>query len=201
MTLKVVGAGLGRTGTTSLKFALERLLGGRCYHMLEVMHRPEHMAGWRAAALGEPPHWQTFFAGFEAAVDWPAAAFWRELADAFPTAVIVLSVRDAEAWWQSASATIFPAGARASGPWREMIDAVFGRRFTTDLTNKKRCIELYNAHVAEVRRNAPRERLLEWQPSDGWQPLCRALGVAVPDLPFPHENTSGQFRSKVTPVV
>ena len=79
MTLRVVGAGLGRTGTHSLKLALEQLLGGPCYHMVEVLGRPDQAAVWSRAARGEEPDWTTFLAGYEATVDWPAASFWREL--------------------------------------------------------------------------------------------------------------------------
>lgn len=111
MTLRVVGAGLGRTGTTSLKLALERLLGGPCYHMSEVFQHPEHIGHWHGAARGDMPDWRALFAGYVAAVDWPAASFWREISAAFPQALVVLSVRDPDAWWQSASSTISP-------PWR-----------------------------------------------------------------------------------
>src|SRR5687768_4747018 len=109
MGLKVVGAGLGRTGTHSLKEALERLLGGPCYHMIEVFGRPDDIPTWHAAANGEMPPWNEFLAEFHAAVDWPAAAFWPELSEANPEAIILLSTRDTEGWWRSADQTIFEA--------------------------------------------------------------------------------------------
>src|SRR5262245_3217336 len=102
MSLRVVGAGLGRTGTMSLKIALERLLGAPCYHMIEVFQHPEHVAFWHEAALGRMPDWDQLFAGYAAAVDWPSAAFWPELMEAYPDALVVLSVRDTQSWWQSA---------------------------------------------------------------------------------------------------
>ncbi len=113
MTLRVVGAGLGRTGTTSLKEALGLLLGGPCYHMLEVQERPGDPDAWGDAYDGRPPEWRTFFDGYRATVDWPAAPFWSEVSSAFPDALILLSVRDPDAWWKSASNTIFPAMANA----------------------------------------------------------------------------------------
>src|SRR5579884_4290855 len=113
--LRVIGAGIGRTGTHSLKLALERLLGGRCYHMVEVFQRPEHIPVWAAAAKGEPVDYRRLLDGYVAAVDWPSAAFWPELAAAFPDAVIVLSSRDADGWWRSASRTIFEAMRRGPG--------------------------------------------------------------------------------------
>src|SRR5690348_10458482 len=106
MSLRVIGAGCGRTGTMSLKLALERLLGAPCYHMVEVFAHPEHVPDWHAAALGNMPDWNALFAGYAAAVDWPASAFWPELSAAFPDALVVLSVRDAQSWWQSAHETI-----------------------------------------------------------------------------------------------
>jgi hypothetical protein len=193
VTLRVVGAGLGRTGTLSLKLALERLLGAPCYHMLEVFSHPEHVAAWHAAARGRPPDWRALFAGYRAVVDWPAASFWPELSAAFPDAVVLLSVRDADAWWRSAHGTIFPASMSASGEWRAMIDDLFAARFTSALDDRAACIAAFERHNARVRAEVPRARLLEWRAEDGWAPLCRALGVDVPDEPFPRANTTEQF--------
>ncbi|MEZ4215328.1 MAG: sulfotransferase [Myxococcota bacterium] len=208
MTLRVVGAGLGRTGTMSLKAALERLLGAPCYHMLEVFQHADHVALWEAAArapvaaparspLGDRAAWRALLDGYAAAVDWPACAFWPELAHAFPDALVLLSTRDPQAWWRSASATIFPSIAGGTPEWRSMIEAVFARHFTTAIDDEGACIEAYERHVARVRAAVPRERLLEWQPGDGWEPLARALGVAVPDEPFPHTNTTEDFRARL----
>ena len=196
MTPRIVGAGLGRTGTMSLKRALERLLGAPCYHMLEVLQRPEHVPIWHRAAEGQLPDWRRFLEGYGAAVDWPIAAFWREISAAFPDAIVLLSVRDPESWWRSASSTIFPSSLKAEGDWRRMLDALFAARFTSAITDKAASIAAYEHHVARVRADAPPERLLEWQPSDGWAPLCAALGVPVPDEPFPHENTTRDFQSR-----
>src|SRR5207244_1907794 len=119
MSLRVVGAGLGRTATYSLKIALERLLGAPCYHMVEVFEHPEHVATWHDAALGRMPDWQEFLAGYAAAVDWPASAFWREMSEAFRDAIILLSTRDPVSWWESAHATIFQAMGHGSPEWRQ----------------------------------------------------------------------------------
>lgn len=197
MTIRVVGAGLGRTGTMSLKRALERLLGVPCYHMTEVFAHPEHVGAWQEAARGQMPDWGALLQGYGAAVDWPAAAFYRELAAAFPQAKVVLSRRDPEAWWRSASTTIFPAMASAEDDaWRRMIEDVLATRFTLALTDKDACIAAYERHVAEVRRTVPADRLVEWRPADGWRPLCDALGLPVPAEPFPHANTGDEFRSR-----
>jgi hypothetical protein len=202
VSLRVVGAGLGRTGTHSLKLALEQVLGGPCYHMLEVINRPDQAAAWHAAARGEEPDWAVFLGGYVATVDWPAASFWQELAHASPEAVIVLSVRDSEAWWKSASETIFSVVARGAPPddpgavaELAMITEVLDRRFTSGWRDRATAIAAYDAHNAQVRATAPPHRLLEWRPGDGWEPLCGALGVAVPAEPFPHVNTTSEFRA------
>lgn len=198
MGLKVIGAGVGRTGTTSLCAALETLLGGRCYHMHEVLQRPGDAPIWHSAMNGDAQNWSDFFVDYAAAVDWPAAAVWSELAAAFPQALIILSTRtDAQTWWRSASNTIFPASQDApAGPWRDMAMAMFGNHFTAEINDEAKSIAAYEAHNKAVRASAPSERLLEWQPELGWEPLCRALAVPVPNEPFPHANTSEVFHER-----
>ncbi|HYC54048.1 MAG TPA: sulfotransferase [Candidatus Binatia bacterium] len=196
MSLRVVGAGLGRTGTLSLKVALEQLLGGPCYHMAEVVAHPEHIGVWHQAALGNFPDWNTVFADYRAAVDWPVAAFWEPIAEAFPDAVIVHSIRDPDSWWESASSTIFPTARAAQGPWREMLDALFDNHFTTDLHDRAACIAAYQRHNAHVLASADPKRLVEWTAKEGWAPLCKALGVPVPEAPFPRVNTKEEFHER-----
>jgi len=196
MTLRIVGAGLGRTGTHSLKIALEQLLGAPCYHMMEVFGHPEHIPLWHGAATGDLPDWDRLFDGYVAAVDWPIASFWREVSAVYPDAVVLLSTRsDGETWWRSASQTIFAVtDAVGDGPFRDMWDAIATHRFTPQYRERDAAIEAYQRHNDEVRREVPPERLVEWQPGDGWEPLCRAVGVPVPDEPFPHVNTTDDFR-------
>jgi len=200
MTLRVVGAGLGRTGTHSLKIALEQLIGAPCYHMLEVFGHPEHIPVWERAAKGDLPDWDELFAGYEAIVDWPGASFWKDMADAFPDAIILLSTRsDADTWWKSAHATIFQVIAnRPAGEEDEFLamwEAIAHNRFTPHTDDADAAKAAYERHNAEVRAQADPARLVEWQPGDGWEPLCAALHVAVPDEPFPHVNTTDDFRA------
>jgi len=194
MTLRVVGAGLGRTGTNSLKLALERLLQQPCYHMWEVFSHPEHAPIWTAATQGKVPDWDAFLGDYGATVDFPAAAFWPELMAAYPQSLVLLSVRDTDSWWRSCRRTIFSTEYPAPPePIEEMIDHMWRERFTAkinDETVTKAAFEKFNNRV---RQEVPPERLLEWRPGDGWGPLCAALGVAVPDVPFPHVNTSDSF--------
>jgi len=197
MGLRLIGAGVGRTGTLSLRTALETLLGAPCYHMFEVRHHPEHIPLWHAAARNEAVDWRGLLGNYAAAVDWPASAFWPEIAAAFPEAVILLSSRDAEAWWKSASDTIFEAMQGVDNEWRRMIDAMFENRFTSAIDDKAACIAAYEAHNRAVRERAPAARLVEWHPGDGWEPICKALHLPVPDLPFPHVNSTEEFRATV----
>ena len=200
MPPRIVGAGVGRTGTLSLKLALERLLGEPCYHMMEVFSHPAHASRWLAAARGEPVDWSDLLRAYGAAVDWPAAAFWPELAEAFPDALVLFSVRAADRWWESASETIFRAlRASPEGEWRSMIEAVLGSRFTLALDDREAVVAAYENHNERVRAAVPRERLIEWHPGDGWEPLCRALDVAVPEEPFPHVNTRADFLGRHAP--
>jgi hypothetical protein len=200
MSLKVVGAGMGRTGTHSQKIALEKLLGEPCYHMVEVFQHPDHVQVWHDAALDKPVDWQSLMAGYAAAVDWPASAFWKEMSEAFPDAIILLSLRDPESWWSSASETIFrhvPSMADDRKEWFAMIQAIFKERFTADIHDKDACIAAFNRNNEEVLREAPKDRLLVWRPQDGWKPICDALGVPVPDEPFPRSNTKEEFIARV----
>jgi len=201
VALRVVGAGLARTGTTSLRLALQTLLGGACYHMQEVFSRPDHVTAWHRASLGNLPDWDELFAGFDAALDWPASGFWRELSAANPDAVVLLSVRESpEMWWQSASRTVLhvaeldpPAGEEA---WFAMYLDFLRTRFTEHWQDAGTAMAAYVRHNDAVRAEIPPDRLVEWLPGDGWPPLCAALGLPIPDEPFPHLNTSGQFRAR-----
>jgi hypothetical protein len=198
MGLQIVGAGLGRTGTHSLKIALEQLIGGCCYHMIEVFGRPEDPGVWTAALQGEQPDWDEFLAPFSAAVDWPACAMWRELAAAYPDAPVLLSTRDTDGWWRSASSTIFEVMDSPNVPsnpgWMAMTEAMFAR-FTPDWRDETSAKAAFEAHNAAVRAGIPSDRLVEWRPGDGWAPLCEALGLPVPAEPFPHVNRTDEFRA------
>lgn len=199
MTIRMIGAGFGRTGTHSLKVALERLLGGTCHHMMEVFAHPDEVPVWRAAAEGDLPDWPTFLGDYSAIVDWPGAAYWPELAAAYPDAPIVLSHRSAESWWTSATNTIF-VGIGMTAPdddWGAMVRGMLARHGIVDLTDRDQCIAAFEANLAKARAEIPAERLVEWTPADGWGPLCTALAVPVPDEPFPLTNTTSEFRERM----
>jgi len=199
MGLKVVGAGLGRTGTHSLKIALERLLGGTCYHMVELFPRPEHIPLWHGAIRGDAePDWSSMLEGFTATVDWPAAAVWDQLHRAFPDSVVLLSVRDdAQAWWRSFSETILQVmqrGGSPDDPWFAMSTDMLNK-FSPDYGDKDSAIAAYEAHNQAVRDAVEPGRLIEWRPRDGWGPICSGLGLEIPDEPFRHVNTTDDFKA------
>jgi Sulfotransferase domain len=199
MSLRVVGAGLPRTATKSLQLAIERLIGGRCYHMHEVFARLDHVPVWRAALDGELPDWDSFLGEYAAAVDWPASAFWKELSTANPDSLVVLSVReDAATWWRSANGTILDVARLDEYPeapqWFELFHQLLEAQLGEDWGDAEAAMAAYERHNDDVRVSAPNDRLLEWTPRDGWTPLCAALDVSVPPEPFPHVNTTEEWK-------
>jgi hypothetical protein len=206
MPLKVVGAGFGRTGTLSLKSALERLGVGPCYHMAEVFSRPEHVAMWHRLAFGHPIDWDELFRGFRATVDWPSARWWREIATHFPDAKVLLSVRDPEAWYKSMSDTIYqplkePAPADALEIVRlqsEMVrKAILAETFDNRFEDKAHAIDVFKRHSQEVRDTIDPARLLTFDVREGWEPLCRFLEVPIPDEPFPRLNDTATTQAMI----
>jgi hypothetical protein len=197
MGLQVVGAGVGRTGTHSLKLALEQLLGGRCHHMLEVFGQPTQVPLWIDAIEGRPVDWSALLAGYDALVDWPGASFWPELVAANPGALVLLSVRDPEEWYRSASNTIFLAFDRVPpemATWMTAVRKLLHDRFSDSFDDASAMIAAYERHNDAVRRQVSPQRLREWTPTDGWAPICARLGVPIPADPFPLTNTTSEFR-------
>jgi len=197
MTIRMVGAGVGRTGTHTQKIVLERLIGGTCHHMVEVFQHPDEIPVWTQAALGNNPDWTEFLSGYTAIVDWPGGSFYKEIADAFPDAPVLLSVRDPDAWYKSASNTIFHAidlSKASDDPWQAMIEAMMRNRFCADLEDAEAMKKAFVRHNEEVRDTIPKDRLIVWQPEDGWGPIADALGVPAPDEPLPVTNTTNEFR-------
>jgi hypothetical protein len=196
MALKIVGAGLGRTGTVSLKIALEQLGVGRCYHMLEMLANPTHLDLWREVADARPD-WEAIYAGYDATVDYPGCTCWRELADFYPSAKIILTVRDAESWFASTQATIFSPQTRETlaseqfAPVARLMDRVHPNRY-----DRTAMVADFTKHVRAVMDGVPRDRLLVYDVAQGWEPLCRFLGRPVPDAPFPRAN----FREEITAI-
>jgi hypothetical protein len=205
MSLSVIGSGFGRTGTTSLKLALEELGFSPCHHMSEVTHDTGQAAMWREIAAGHAPDWDKVFEGYAACVDWPAAKFWRELAEHYPGAKFIHSVRPADAWFDSVHATIYPRmhwwRDAPSGPMRDAMQAAWEliaeRTFDGRLDDRDHAVAVFRAHTEEVRRTIAPERLLVYEVGVGWEPLCAFLDVPVPSTPYPRSNTTAEFQARV----
>ncbi|MGH8967997.1 MAG: sulfotransferase family protein [Actinomycetes bacterium] len=212
--MKVIGAGFGRTGTASLQTALEQLGFGPCYHMWGIIAEPHRIRHWLDIEDGRAADWDAVFAEYGSAVDWPASSYWRELADHYPDAKVILTVRDPERWYDSIASTIFArALAERRLPLRRRIvrwlvkrrspdfalyprmaratvmDRVFGGR----IDDRDHLLSVFDRHVAEVKAAIPDERLLVFDVAEGWEPLCAFLGVPVPDGPFPRSNDRAAF--------
>ncbi|RMF93048.1 MAG: sulfotransferase family protein [Nitrospinota bacterium] len=202
MPLSIIGAGFGRTGTFSLKMALEMLGVGRCYHMAEVIENPEHVAVWSKAAEGKPVDWDALFEGYGAAVDWPACHFWKELLAHYPDARVLLTVRDAERWYQSMYDTIYQALTRPHrrplpNGQRDMArKIILEQTFAGRFADRDYAIAVYERHKAEVQQVVPADRLLVYQVSEGWEPLCRFLNRPLPEAPFPRLNSTAEFQKR-----
>jgi hypothetical protein len=210
--MKIIGAGLGRTGTTSLKAALEHLGFGPCYHMAEIVQHPEHAAAWLAAGEGRLDEVEAILESYPSAVDHPACNFYVELMERHPEAKVVLTVRDADKWYESCLRTIHAISQDVPmrwmghlvprlGPMFRMAGALvwkgtFGGRFR----DKQHAIAVFERHNEEVRRRVPADKLLVFDVTEGWEPLCRFLGVPVPAIPFPRLNDTAVFQKRVRAV-
>ena len=216
MTLEVIGAGFGRTGTMSLKVALEELGFRPCYHMSEVFTHPEHIDMWRAAAQGKPVDWGQILGGYSATVDWPGCTFYNELMERNPDAKVVLSVRDPDSWYQSAHDTIYRASGTASSPpilflmslflpsakrvrraRRMIFELVWEKTFDGMFQDREYAISIFERHNEEVKRKVSADKLLVYEVKEGWDPLCEFLGVGAPNKPFPRLNEAGAFRNRI----
>lgn len=218
--MRVIGAGFGRTGTLSMKVALERLGFGPCHHMMEVVEQPGQIRRWLSLAEGGPADWSQLLGGYESCVDWPAAAYWRELAEHFPSAPVVLTVRDPSRWLASMESTILKQRSSLLGKVVGGLSSLLGtdlaafakmntltvssRVFDGRLSDREHLLKAFTRHVEEVKATIPASRLLVFEVSQGWEPLCSFLGVPVPSEPFPRVNDSDHFarfaRSHVLPL-
>ncbi len=209
MALQVIGAGFGRTGTTSLKAALEQLGFSKCHHMEEVMTSRSQTAFWWAlaerGANTADTGWDEIFEGFQASCDWPSSTYWEELHRHYPEAKIILTVRDEQRWYESCSATIYSISflvptwiTRMIPPLHRMntmvIASVWDGVFHGRFEDRDHAVKIYRAHVAYVKATAPPDKLLVFEAKQGWEPLCQFLGVPVPEGSYPHLNDSARFK-------
>lgn len=216
MALRIIGAGIGRTGTESLKTALEELGFGKCYHLWELMKNPEHLPEWEKLEAGTEPNYDLLFDGYASAVDLPSFLYYKEFLTRYPDAKVILTVRDADRWYESAAKTIFrspPAFifllARLFGPFfksarsfpqiYQYVKRVGHQQLFQDkIDDPEHCKAVFNSWNEEVRHTIPPDRLLVYEIKQGWEPLCAFLEVPVPDRPFPHTNKGESFQKRST---
>ncbi len=205
MALELIGAGMGRTGTLSLKAALERIGYGPCYHGIEVLVAPERGRLWLEQTQSGSHDWDGIFHGYRATVDWPAAAFWRELVERYPDAKVLLSLRDSDRWYDSVMNTLYPVmtqGPPKNAPeilhkFHEMLCAlVLERTFEGRLGDRDHAKRVFEQHNQSVIDAIPASKLLVYQPGDGWEPICRFLEKPVPNEDFPHVNDTAWYRAR-----
>ncbi len=193
MALTVIGTGFGRTGTDSMREALNMLGFGRCHHMREVNNDPEQKRLWRAVAAGTAVSWSELFAGYQSCVDWPSAHYWRQLIDVYPNAKVVLTYRSPESWWESFSKTILVGITRSTDLGSIGVALIRETVFSGRAGDRDYAMGVYQANVDAVLATVPKERLLVHELGDGWEPLCGHLGVPVPEQAYPSGNSSAEF--------
>ena len=208
MALKIIGAGFGRTGTLSLKAALEQLGYGPCHHMKEVMLNNDQAEWFSQASKGVEVDWHEVFNKYSSAVDWPAAAYYQELAESFPDAKFVLGVRDPDAWYESVENTIFrvipnfPKWIRFIFPRSDKVfnmieKTIWQGEFSGQFEDKGTAIQVFNERIETIKKMFPPERLLIHTSKDGWEPLCEFLDVDIPDTPYPWVNDSAKIKRAI----
>ena len=202
--MKVFGAGFGRTGTMSLKFALEKLRIGPCYHMREVVSRPSHIKLWYDISRGEHPNWNRLFSGFNSAVDFPVCLFYKQLINIFPEAKFILTLRDFDTWYISTANTIYKVPTilpdwfeRVVYPIRMFIvmqvNLIWVGLFKNNFSDRDSTKLVYYEHIESVKKIIPADKLLIYNVKEGWEPLCEFLDVDVPDIPFPKVNDTAEM--------
>ena len=200
--IQVLGTGFGRTGTYSLKLALEQLGFGPCHHMIELARKPSEISHWQSALSGQA-NWQNVFQNYQSAVDWPAALFCESLLNIYPTIKFIHTTRDPESWYKSASHSIFYALEFATATmcdkklpdWVKIArQAVLVEHFQGKHRHKEFCIDKFIKHEQWVKQTIPKEQLLIFDLTQGWKPLCEFLEVDQPEkVAFPHDNASSEF--------
>ena len=202
--MKVLGAGFGRTGTMSLKIALEKLGIGPCYHMREVISHPSHIKIWYDISRGEHPNWDRLFSGFNSAVDFPVCLFYEELVNKFPDAKFILTLRDFDTWYKSTANTIYKVPTMLPGwfkrvvyPIRMFIEMqvilIWVGLFKNNFSDRESTELVYNEHIESVKKTISADKLLIYRINEGWGPLCEFLNVEKPETPFPKVNDTAEM--------
>lgn len=215
MSIKIIGAGLPRTGTNTLKQSLETLGYVKTYHMKELLVNPEDLHHWLSLERGESPDWDTLYDGFQATVDFPAYPWYKEHMERYPDAKVIMTVRPFEGWYKSVYSTIWTAGPQNifeklgmlvkllfNPRLRKVIKSIklakrmiFAKHLEGKFEDKAFAEKVFNQHMENVKAHVPPEKLLIYDVRDGWGPLCEFLGKPVPQEELPHLNKKENFKS------
>jgi sulfotransferase family protein len=215
MSIKIIGAGLPRTGTTTLKRSLEILGYGKCYHMKELLVNPDMLPTWLELENTGNTDWDKLYDGYEATVDFPGYPWYKEHMKRYPDAKVILTVRSFESWHKSAYNTIWKAGPQTipeklvmmiklllNPQLRKVIKCikfvkrnVWEKHFEGRFEDKAFAEKIFNQHIENVKANVPADKLLIYEVKDGWKPLCEFLGVPEPPEPLPHLNKKENFKT------
>lgn len=207
MSIKVIGAGFGRTGTASLRTALEKLGFNKCYHMHEILVDQSRAKSWYKASQGKDVNWDRVFDGYQAMLDWPSCSFYKNLVEKYPEAMVILTVRDPEEWYKSVSETVYPLS-NSFSKWHAwfsptarimkgmLFKIIWEGTFHGKFEDKEYAKTIFNRHIEEVKRTVSEEKLLIYKVTEGWKPLCEFLKVDEPEEPFPRVNGLEEFHIK-----
>lgn len=215
MSIEVIGAGFGRTGTLSLKHALEELGYKKCHHMLEIFQHPEELPYWNRLLETGTTDFDAMFKGYTAVVDFPGSIYYKQLMAKYPDAKVVLTVRDPEKWYKSAYDTIYKAAPKGFNKFMMRVISIFKPElryvlksidfadkcvwkgfFQDRFADKAYMIEFYNKWIEDVKNTVPADKLIVFEVKDGWEPLCAFLNKPVPSIPFPKVNDTAEFNSR-----
>jgi len=215
MSIKVIGAGLPRTGTNTLKQSLEQLGNKHVYHMKELLVNPEKLHLWKTLDETGDTDWDALYEGYDGTVDFPGYPWYKEHMKRYPDAKVILTVRDFDAWYKSVDSTVFRAGPQTPGEKIKMMGKLltsararnvvkcikwfkkcfFAERLQGKFEDKEFAKKFWEDHIAEVKAYVPADKLLVYDVRDGWAPLCKFMGVPEPDEPLPHLNKKENFKA------
>ncbi|KAI8076155.1 P-loop containing nucleoside triphosphate hydrolase protein [Thamnidium elegans] len=207
--LEVIGAGWGRTGTDSLRLALN-ILGYNTHHMKcffmdptldtdEFLHAYHHR---------EEADWDKLYQNYSAGVDWPTSTFYKELIAKYPDAKVILTERSADSWYQSVKNTIHIAATKPSPDdpkmqkFKRMVhDVCVDGTIMNPITfaDEEAIKASFVKHNEEVKQFVPADKLLILGLGEGWERLCEFLGKEVPDVSYPCTNSTEEFRRQEMP--
>jgi len=211
--MKLIGVGFGRTGTMSIKTALEDEGQGPCFHMIDLIRNPDIVDPWHDAAVKGEKDWDKMFAGYNATIDWPGCTFWKELIEVYPEAPVLLNIRDFDPWYKSLHNTVYALrlasekGELTPDPnrpppspklWEVIGTLLYKVDFQGNFEDESWMREMYANRIEEIKDTVPSERLTVWKLEDnpGWGPIADALGIETPNAPFPHLHDTDNFREE-----